>query len=144
MKPLTHGFDPSCTTPNGPEDRRDEQSEAGEQHDDPEAEDHRLHRRCRAAPPDCRLRKYDIVIGIIGKTQGVKIEARPKPKATSRKAPSPWCRRPRRRRRPAGGGRLGFGVAGGNGDAAAAAGSTVRVAVPDHRDGTHCVSLQVW
>ena len=40
--------------------------------------------------PDCRLRKYDIVIGIIGKTQGVKIEASPKPKATRMKPPSPW------------------------------------------------------
>ena len=30
-----------------------------------------------------------MVMGIMGKTQGVKMEARPKPKATSRNAPMP-------------------------------------------------------
>ena len=35
--------------------------------------------------PESRFRKYDIVIGIIGNTQGVKIDARPKPRAVSRK-----------------------------------------------------------
>src|ERR1022692_3091638 len=37
-----------------------------------------------------RFRKNDIVMGIMGKTHGVKIAARPKPKATSRNAPRLW------------------------------------------------------
>src|SRR5579883_729342 len=41
-----------------------------------------------ANPPRCPT-KYDIVIGIIGKTQGVKIAASPNPKASTRKAASP-------------------------------------------------------
>ena len=40
--------------------------------------------------PECRLRKYDMVMGIIGNTQGVKMEASPNPNATSRKAHHPW------------------------------------------------------
>ena len=36
----------------------------------------------------CLFRKNDMVIGIMGNTQGVKIEASPKPKATPRKASS--------------------------------------------------------
>src|ERR1035438_1414481 len=31
-----------------------------------------------------------MVMGIMGKTQGVKMQASPRPKATSRKAPQPW------------------------------------------------------
>ena len=67
-------------------------------------------------PPDCRLRKYDIVIGIMGKTQGVKMEASPKPKATARKASQPFglAAAAADDAGPAGGLRLG--VAGGNDD----------------------------
>ena len=90
-------------------------------------------------PPDWRLRKYDIVIGIIGKTQGVKMEARPKPKATSRNAPSPCCWA------------AGADAAPGGARAVSPRSSrrewssapAVSGAVPDQRDGTHCVSLQV-
>src|SRR5581483_12379429 len=39
--------------------------------------------------PDCRFRKKDTVIGIIGKTHGVKIAATPKPNASRRNRPSP-------------------------------------------------------
>ena len=38
-----------------------------------------------ARPPRCPM-KYDMVIGIIGKTQGVKMAASPKPKARARNA----------------------------------------------------------
>ena len=51
-----------------------------EQHNDPEAEQDRLTHALRVL-----FRKNDSVIGIIGKTQGVKMAARPKPNATSRK-----------------------------------------------------------
>ena len=39
--------------------------------------------------PIAGFRKNDIVIGIMGKTQGVKMAASPKPKARRRKDPSP-------------------------------------------------------
>ncbi len=40
-------------------------------------------------PPACRLRKYDMVMGIMGKTQGVKMQANPTPKASSRNCARP-------------------------------------------------------
>ena len=52
MKPLTQGLEPSCTMPNGPEDGRGGEAEAGEQHDDAQAEDDRLH---DAVAPSARL-----------------------------------------------------------------------------------------
>ena len=83
-------------------------------------------------------------MGIMGKTQGVKMEARPKPKATARNASSP----------SAGGAAVDdWDAAGACGSeypagmtiaAGEAAGSTVRVAVPVHLDGTHILGLQVW
>src|ERR1044072_2673706 len=36
--------------------------------------------------PDCRFRKNDIVMGIIGNTQGLKMVSSPKPNATARNA----------------------------------------------------------
>ena len=88
MKPLTHGLDPRVTMPNGPRI-------AVVARPRPENSTMIPRQKTRACtmlsrrPPDCRLRKYDIVIGIMGKTQGVKMEARPKPKATARNASSP-------------------------------------------------------
>jgi hypothetical protein len=41
--------------------------------------------------PEGRFRKKDIVIGIMGKTQGVKIAAMPRPNASSRNPANP-CR----------------------------------------------------
>src|SRR5215831_6210789 len=89
-------------------------------------------------PPDCRFRKYDIVMGIIGKTQGVKIDASPKPNATSRNAARLWSegRGPESGR----GGDASVYPAG----MARASAAGVTGTLPDHRDGTHCVSLQVW
>ena len=80
----------------------------------------------------------------MGKTQGVKMEARPKPKATARKARSPsGC--VEGADDDEAGGRRRLGVAGGNDDGGgAAAGSTVRVTLPVHLDGTHMLGLQVW
>src|SRR4051794_3765804 len=84
MKPLTHGLDPSVTMPNGPR-------MAVVARPSPENSTTIPRQKTRAwtmlsrRPPDWRFRKYDIVIGIMGKTQGVKIEARPNPKATARK-----------------------------------------------------------
>ena len=40
--------------------------------------------------PDCVDMKYDIVIGIIGKTQGVKMANKPMPKARPAKRKRPW------------------------------------------------------
>ena len=83
MKPLTHGFEPSCTTPNGPEQRRGRS---------PRPENSTMMPRQKTMAcvtlsrrdPDCRFRKNDMVIGIMGKTQGVKMVSSPKPKATAR------------------------------------------------------------
>src|SRR3954447_21399700 len=85
MKSLTHGFDPSCTMPNGP-------SNAVIASPIPEKSTMMPRQNTSACTmlsrllPDGRLRKYDMVIGIIGKTQGVKMDASPKPNATARKA----------------------------------------------------------
>src|ERR1017187_6386370 len=87
-------------------------------------------------------------MGIMGKTQGVKMEARPEPKATARNARSPsagaaggdaWVEDgsgagARRQELPP-------GITPAEG---AAAGSTVSVAAPVHLDGTHDLSLHVW
>src|SRR5450432_1731701 len=83
-------------------------------------------------------------MGIMGNTQGVKMEARPKPKATSRNAPrpatagvlaAPW----------AAPGATGSAYPAGMATAAAtAAESTFNVAVPDHFEGTHIFGLHVW
>ena len=50
MKPLTHGLDPSATTPNGAENGGHRETETGEQHDDAEAEDDGLHDASRRVP----------------------------------------------------------------------------------------------
>src|ERR1035438_7569175 len=97
-------------------------------------------------------------MGIIGNTQGVKMEARPKPKATARNPNSPSTGAagvddaapgvP-----PVGDGVPGVVAAGTRGSAypagiatarAAAEGSTVSVAAPVHLDGTHILGLHVW
>ena len=69
------------------EDGRRRQPQAGEQDHDAQAE----YDACMSDPaaPDCRFRKNDIVIGIIGKTQGVKMGGSPKPNAASRNVASP-------------------------------------------------------
>ena len=78
-------------------------------------------------------------MGIMGKTQGVKIAASPKPNATSRNAASP----------PAAAGAAAPGLASLNPAgmltaAIFAAGSMVTAAVTVSRPGTHSLSLQVW
>ena len=85
MKPLTHGFEPSCTMPNGPRIAVATR---------PRPENSTMMPRQKISAcvtlsrrdPDGRFRKNDMVIGIIGNTQGVKIAARPKPNAVSRKS----------------------------------------------------------
>ena len=80
-------------------------------------------------------------MGIMGKTQGVKMEANPKPNARARNAPQPeGC--------AGASGELAGALAsayhaGMAGAAAAAPGSTFSFAVPVHRPGTHVVALQV-
>ena len=76
MTPLTQRLEPSWTTPKGPRiavtaSPRPEKARRCRGRRPPPA-DYRGFRRT------CRFRKYDIVIGIIGKTQGVKMEARPR------------------------------------------------------------------
>ena len=144
MKPLTHGLAPSCTTPTGP-------STAVITRPSPENSTMIPRQKttaCRIAsrrPPDCRLRKYDMVMGIIGKQHGVKMEATPKPKAARRKrdqlcaGAAGLC--------PGGAGAGSFTRAkptGGTGVEGVTAGSIVILAVPDHLPGTQVLSLQVW
>ena len=81
-----------------------------------------------------------MVMGIMGKTQGVKMAARPTPNATSRKAPKPCvsCA-------ALGGAPPALNPAGIAGAAACAAGSMVRAALAvNRRGGMHTLSLQVW
>ena len=82
-----------------------------------------------------------MVMGIIGNTQGVKMEARPNPKATSRNAARTRLPRPAWRL-----GRLGLGVSRRNRalPAAGAAGSTVKVAAARPAPRHALLSLQVW
>ena len=51
MKPFTHGFDPSCTTPNGPRMAVVIRPNPREQHHDPQAEEHRLEDALAPGPP---------------------------------------------------------------------------------------------
>ena len=103
----------------------DAESQGAEQDDDAEA-------RTRAActSPPRWFRKKETVIGIIGKTQGVKIAASPSPKAVSRNVARlsgrGWRRGVRWRWRGRGCAGFHFGVSGGDGEApgSAAAGST--------------------
>src|ERR1017187_6243631 len=106
---------------------------------------------CRIAsrrPPDSRLRKYDMVMGIIGKQHGVKMDARPKPKAARRNriqlcaaaacasetAPVPQGSSALTSVRPGAGAMV----------ARLTAGSMLRFTEPDHLPGTQVLSLQVW
>src|SRR5579884_2039220 len=100
--------------------------------------------------PDCRLRKNETVIGIMGKTQGVKIAANPNPNATRRNRP-----RPSEAAGPAAGAEDEFPdecrtpasryPAGALTDAAGAAGSMIRFAdAVFFLGGRHMVSLQAW
>src|ERR1039457_5340188 len=88
INPLTHGFAPSCATPKGP-------SIAVTRSPRPENSTTMPRQKTTAwitpsrRPPDCRFRKYDMVMGIIGNTQGVKIEASPNPNASTKKAAQP-------------------------------------------------------
>src|ERR1017187_2523106 len=85
-----------------------------------------------------------MVMGIIGNTQGVKMDARPMPNATARNASKPSAGAVPVDV-PAGPGAAGSEYPAGMITAAGpAAGSTVNVAAPVHFDGTHILGLQVW
>ncbi len=84
-----------------------------------------------------------MVMGIIGKQHGVKMDAKPKPKAASRNSVQ-LCAGAAA---PPGVGAGGFTSVNPGGSAMAeafTAGSIVRFAVPDHLPGMQVVSLQVW
>ena len=83
-----------------------------------------------------------MVIGIIGNTHGVKMEARPNPNATSMNAPNPSAGT-LETLGDGGGACASTYPAGIVKPARAAAGSTVNVAVPVHFEGTHIFGLQV-
>ncbi len=83
MKPFTQGLDPSCTTPNGPSSAV-AANPSDENSTTMPSENTAACTMLAFRDPVCRLRKNDMVIGIIGNTHGVKIAASPKPKATSR------------------------------------------------------------
>src|SRR5437016_6247235 len=78
MNPLTHGFEPSCCTPTGP-------AMALTRRPSP-AKRTTIPRQNTIACDNAflRVRKNETVIGIIGKTQGVKIDASPAPNAVRR------------------------------------------------------------
>ena len=145
MKPLTHGFEPSCTTPNGP-------SSAVAARPRPENNTMMPRQKMIACvtlsrrDPDCRFRKNDIVIGIMGNTHGVKMVSSPKPKATARNgARSPEAAVAD----PAGdstGADAGSAYPAGIGAApAVAAASTVSVAVTILvTGGMQCVASHTW
>src|SRR5882757_1081701 len=82
-----------------------------------------------------------MVIGIIGKTQGVKIEANPKPNATAR---NPARLSDAAGALPGGGGGTASLNPAGMTTEEVAAGSILTVAVPAHLDGTHILGLQTW
>ena len=88
IKPLTQGLAPSFDTPKGPRIAVTSRPRPLKSTMIPRQKTTAWITPSRR-PPDCRFRKYDMVMGIIGKTQGVKMEARPKPKATSRNAAQP-------------------------------------------------------
>jgi len=94
--------------------------------------------------PDCRLRKYDIVMGIIGKTHGVKMQASPAPNATSRNAPQPCDSDGGLAAAPVAGGWASAKPAGMALDGAGADASTVKGTVRVHLPRTQVLSLQVW
>ena len=50
MNPLTQGFEPNCTTPNGPRMAVVDQAESREQHHDSQAEHHRVEHASRRSP----------------------------------------------------------------------------------------------
>src|SRR5215472_14791207 len=82
---LTQIFEPNCTTPNGPRIEVTARPSAVNRTTMPRQKITACETMdARDAP--CLLRKNDMVIGIIGKTQGVNMEARPNPNATPRKA----------------------------------------------------------
>ena len=89
--------------------------------------------------PLSRFRKNETVMGTMGKTQGVKIAASPKPNATSKNGARPpeacGCTAP---------GRASLNPAGMLTAAIFAAGSMVTAAVTVSRPGTHSLSLHVW
>src|SRR5580700_4955552 len=73
MNPFTHGFDASCTTPNGPTAAVTPNPRA--QNSTTMPSENTI--ACRIPPRS--FRKNETVIGIIGQTQGVKIAASPNP-----------------------------------------------------------------
>ena len=141
IKAFTHGFEPSCTTPNGPTRAVTASPIAVKQHNDSQAEERRLPQRLA---PRCRFKKNESVIGIIGKTHGVKIAARPNPKATRRKLQtlgSRCLRRGSRQSRAPLAGELG--VAAGIACAPVpAAGSTFKLQAQRDLRGRHSLSVQ--
>src|SRR5580704_7005565 len=88
MKPFTQGFEPNCLTPTGP-------STAVTSSPIPENRTMIPRQKttaCDTPPrfsPDCWLRKYDMVMGIMGKTHGVKMHASPAPNANRMKVGQP-------------------------------------------------------
>src|ERR1035438_2173475 len=85
MNPLTHGLAPRFFTPAGPSSKVVTRPSPEKSTTIPRQKTTAWVTESRR-PPDWRLRKYDMVMGIMGKTQGVKIDARPKPNATARNA----------------------------------------------------------
>src|ERR1019366_257399 len=71
MKPLTQGLEPSCLKPTGPSSRVARRPRLEKRTTIPRQKTTACMTPSRFSP-DCWLRKYDIVMGIMGKTQGVK------------------------------------------------------------------------
>src|ERR1039457_5364795 len=88
MKPFTQGLEPSCLTPTGPSSRVASRPRSEKRTTIPRQKTTARMTPSRF-PPDCCWRKYDMGMGIIGKTQGVNMLGRPKPKAPRRTAPEP-------------------------------------------------------
>src|ERR1035441_2818165 len=134
MKPFTHGLEPSCLTPTGP-------STAVTSSPIPEKSTMIPRHKTTAwvtplrFSPDCWLRKYDIVMGIMGKTHGVKMQASPAPNANSRNAPQPRASDGGAAGAPAAGGLAsakpaGMAVDGAGADASMVIGTGLRVNLP--------------
>jgi hypothetical protein len=81
MNPFTHGFEPNCTTPNGPTAAETPNPSRQNSTTIPSE-----NTSAWTSPPRW-FKKNDTVIGIIGKTHGVKIAASPKPNAVSKNVP---------------------------------------------------------